>query len=218
MRRDLLTRLDGRKEGRARESRAKEGHKISMIVEPELDEPTWEVRSPHAGRSGMRRFDVRARAILTAAAITAVVVNAGVAWTYWRVSEAEAGATGGTAVELTLRARSDLNVPLAAGSDGNLTVTLTNDYDFPIRISSVSAAPGKAVADDEHREAGCKDPAVELSQKRFDEQWDVQKNTIGAFTIPAGITRAAGGNAACEGGVFTIPIRVSGVSQDAKAR
>lgn len=208
MKRDLLTRLDGR-------SKAKEGHKVSMIVEPELDEPTWEVRSPH---SGGRRFDRRARSVLTAAAITAIVVNAGVAWTYWRVSEADTGATGGTAVELTLRARSDLNVPLKAGGPGNLTVTLTNDYEFPIRITSVSAAPGKAVADDEHREAGCKDPAVELSQKQFDVQWDVQKNTIGAFTIPDGMIRAAGGSAACEGGVFTIPIRVSGVSQDVKAQ
>ena len=215
MKRDVLTRLDGRtKDGRGKKP---DTPKVSMIVEPELDEPTWEVRSPHSGRSGMRRFDARARSILTAAAITAVVVNAGVAWTYWRVSEADTGAPAGTAVELTLRARSDLNVPLAAGARGNLTVTLTNDYDFPIRITSVKAAPGKAVADDEHREAGCKDPAVDLTQKHFDVQWDVQKNTIGAFTIPEGMIRGAGGHPACEGGVFTIPIQVSGVSQPNKA-
>lgn len=185
----------------------------SMTVVPEPDEPTWEVRQPNSGRSGMRRFDGRTRSILTAAAVVAIVVNAGVAWTYWKVTGSDTGARAGAAVELTLRGRSDLNKPLGSGETGNLTVTLTNDYDFPIRITSVRPAPGGAVADDEHRDAGCKDPKVSMSRVSYEVKWDVSRNTIGAFTIPDGLTMAPNGPAACRGATFTVPIQVSGLSQ-----
>ena len=182
-----------------------------MAVVPELDEPTWEVRQPNSGRSGMRRFDGRTRSILTAAAVVAIVVNAGVAWAYWRITGSDTGSRVG--VELTLRGRSDFNRPLGAGETGNLTVTLTNDYDFPVRITSVKPAPGRAVADDEHRDAGCKDPEVTMTRDTFDVEWDVPRNTIGAFTIPEGLTLAPGEPAACRGATFTVPLQVSGFSQ-----
>jgi hypothetical protein len=74
------------------------------------EEPTWEVR--HPGDQQRRRMDGRTRAILSAAAVAAVVVNAGAAWVYWQVTGSETGHWGGaTTVELALRARSDLNHP-----------------------------------------------------------------------------------------------------------
>lgn len=185
----------------------------SMTVVPEPDEPTWEVRQPTSGRSGMRRFDGRTRSILTVAAVVAIVVNAGVAWTYWKVTGSEPAAQSGTVVELTLRGRSDFNRPLGPGETGNLTVTLTNDYDFPVTITSVRPAPGGPVADDEHRDAGCKDPRVSMSRVSYEVEWNVSRNTIGAFTIPEGLTMAPNSPAACRGATFTIPIQVSGRSQ-----
>jgi hypothetical protein len=41
-------------------------------------------------------------------------------------------------------------------------------------------------------------------------RWDVRKNTIGAFTIPNGLIRASGGDRACDGAVFTVPIQATG--------
>jgi hypothetical protein len=117
-------------------------------------------------------------------------------------------------VELTLRGRSDLNKPLGAGETGNLTVTVTNDYEFPIRITSVRPAAGSAVADDEHRDAGCKEPRVVMSRVSYEVDWKVARNTIGAFTIPDGLTMAEGAPAACRGATFTVPIRVGGLSQE----
>jgi hypothetical protein len=184
---------------------------VDVVVKPaDMEEPTWEVRQP--GRKG--RLDARTRSILSAAAVAAIVVNAGAAWAYWKVTASETGsARAGTAVELTLRGRSDLNRPLMPGGTGNLTVTLINDNDFPITITSVSPGPGNVVADDEHRDAGCRDnTGVSLTKAAFDVSWDVSKNTIGAFSIPDGLRMDGNSNKACRGATFTVPVQVSGVS------
>ena len=183
---------------------------IEVTVEPDMDEPTWEVRKP----GGRGRLDGRTRSILSAAAVAAIVVNAGAAWAYWKVTASETGmARAGTAVNLTLRGRSDLNRALLPGGTGNLTVTLTNDNDFPIRITSVSPGPGNVVADDEHREAGCREnTGVSLTKTAFEVSWEVAKNTIGAFSIPDGLRMEATAIRACQGATFTVPVQVSGVS------
>ena len=119
----------------------------------------------------------------------------------------------GWRVELTLPGRSNLNRPLTAGGTGNLTVTLTNDNNFPITITSVSPGQGNVVADEEHRDAGCReDTGVSLTRTAFAVSWDVPRNTIGAFSIPDGLRMAVSSNKACRGATFTIPVQVSGVS------
>jgi hypothetical protein len=205
MKRDVLTRL-----GEQVKPSTGKRPPIEMTVEPDMDEPTWEVRRPGRGKG---RLDGRTRSILSAAAVAAIVVNAGAAWAYWKVTASEtASARAGTAVELMLRGRSDLNRPLLPGGTGNLTVTLTNDNDFPITITSVSAGPGNVVADDEHREAGCRDiTGVSMTKAAFEVSWPVPKNTIGAFSIPDGLRMDGNSNKACEGATFTVPVQVSGV-------
>jgi hypothetical protein len=175
------------------------------------EEPTWEVRP--AGQARPRRVDRRTRTILSIAAAAAIVVNAGAAWAYWQVTQSRTGpATAGTAVELTLGARNDLNRPLTPGRTGNLTVTVTNEYDFPVRITRVTPGGGNIVADDEHRDAGCTVPAVSMTRPRFDVSWDVAHNTVGAFTIPDGLIMSRSTQRACRGATFTVPVRVTGFS------
>jgi hypothetical protein len=175
------------------------------------EEPTWEVR--HPGDRRRRRWDGKTRAILSLAAAAAVVVNAGAAWIYWQVTGSETGhRVGATTVQIALRARSDLNHPLIAGQSGLLAVTVTNDYDFPIRITSVRAGIGAIVADPEHRDAGCRDPRVRLSRERFVVSWEVPRNTIGAFTLSDALVMRPDAAAACNGGVFTVPLRAFGIS------
>ena len=179
----------------------------ALVAAPDPDEPTWDVRRPAAGR----RFDGRTRRILSVAVVVAAVVNAGVAWAYWRIAEGgPERVTAGPAIELMLRGRSDFNRPLEPGGTGNLTVALTNDQNFPIRITAVRAAPGTVVADEEHRDSGCKSPAVTLSQQSFAVDWAVTRNNIGAFTIERGLTMAADVPRACLGASYTIPVQVSG--------
>ncbi|MET0424856.1 MAG: hypothetical protein ABW046_13320 [Actinoplanes sp.] len=177
------------------------------------EEPTWEVRLP--GDTKRRRLDGRTRSILIVAAVAAVVVNAGAAWAYWRITgSATEQAASGTSVELALRARSDMNRPLRAGATGNLTVTVTNENDFPIRITEVTPGAGNIVADLERREAGCVRPRVELTQPQFAVSWDVPRNTIGAFTIPGALTMHRAAGQACSGAMFTVPVQAIGVSRD----
>ena len=178
------------------------------------EEPTWEVHRP--GDRRRRRVDGRTRKILIAAAIGALVVNAGAAWTYWRITNSATGQAGDTGtVELALRARSDLNRPLRPGATGNLMVTVTNDNEFPIRITSVTPGVGNVVADDEHRDGGCRVTEVSLAKAGFAVSWDVPRNTIGAFTIPGALSMRKSANPACLGAVFTVPVQASGRGRDA---
>jgi hypothetical protein len=194
-----------------------DGNRITDMhieLEPaDHEEPTWEVR--HPGRPRRRRLDGRTRTILSAAAAAAVVVNAGAAWVYWQVTGSETGrADTGTSVALALRARSDLNHPLLPGQTGSLSVTVTNNYDFPIRITSITPGVGEIVADDVHRDDGCKDAGVRLTGSRFAVSWDVPRNTIGAFTIANGLVMRHDASPICGGAVFTVPIQAFGVSRE----
>jgi hypothetical protein len=174
------------------------------------EEPTREVRRP--GHPRRQRLTGRTRSILIVAAIAAVVVNAGAAWAYWRITGSATGqVASSTPVELTVRARSDLNRPLEPGNAGGMTVTVTNDYEFPIQITTVARGSGTIVADDEHRDAGCTVTGVDFTQRQFAVRWDVPRNTIGAFTVPQGLTMRVNADPACAGAMFSVPIRVSGI-------
>jgi hypothetical protein len=211
MKRDVLAPRAGPAKRDAADQFGEPPAQPEVTVEPVCDEPTWEVRRP--GKGG-RRIDGRTRSILTMAAVAAVVVNAGAAWAYWKLTAPTIGGEKtGAVIELALRGRSDLNRPLSRGGVGNLTVTVTNDNTFPIRISSVAPGATNIVADDEHRDGGCLDATgVTMTRAAFAVSWEVARNTVGAFTIPAGLRMAKDANPACEGATFTVPIQVSGVS------
>ncbi|MBB4696869.1 hypothetical protein [Paractinoplanes abujensis] len=177
----------------------------------EHEEPTWEVRRADPGRK--RRLDRRTRLILGIAAALAVVVNASAAWAYWQITGSEVAAADGPPVELSLRARSDLNKSLQPGTNGDLVVTVTNVNGFPIKISSVSAN-GPVTADPEHEKAGCDPAAVRMAQPSFDVAWEVGRNAIGAFNVRGGLSMRADARKACAGAVFTVPVRVSGVREN----
>jgi hypothetical protein len=199
--------LSGRRDGEPKKD-------IHIELAPaDVEEPTWEVRHPSDTRR--RRLDGRTRAILSVAAVGAIVVNAGAAWAYWQITKSTTGRSeAGTAVQLALRARSDLNQPLREGATGNLTVTVVNEYDFPIRIKVITPGAGNIVADDEHRDGGCLSTGVDITRPRFDVSWEVPRNTIGAFTVADGLAMRKDANPKCEGAVFTVPVQATGYGLD----
>jgi hypothetical protein len=204
IRRDLLSGEEKREHGDEKDIHIE-------LAAADHEEPTWEVR-PAGQAARKRRIDRRTRTILSVAAAAAIVVNAGAAWAYWHITESKTGDTpGGTAVELALRARNDLNRPLKPGGNGNLTVTVANEYDFPIRIKLVTAGNGNVVADDEHRDAGCTAPGVSLTRPRFDVSWSVPRNTVGD-----GLLMSSGSQHSCRGATFTVPVQVTGYSTDSR--
>ncbi|XVU24685.1 hypothetical protein ACQPZJ_47000 [Actinoplanes sp. CA-054009] len=205
MRREVLTRLREGKNGN------KGGDMHVELAAADHEEPTWEVRSP--GDVHKRaKLDRRTRTILSIAAAAAVVVNAGAAWAYWQITGSETRpVTDAGPVELALRGRSDLNVPLRRGDSGNLTVTVTNDTGFPIRITALTPGEGNIVADPEHRDAGCTNAAVEFTRPRFDVAWEVEQNAVRAFAVTTALNMRKNAAPACEGATFTVPVQASGV-------
>ncbi|WP_433792077.1 hypothetical protein [Actinoplanes sp. CA-252034] len=173
------------------------------------EEPTWEVLHP----AKRRRFDRRARVILAVAALAALLANAGAAWAYWRFNNpaGEHDWTSGTTVEVTLTAISDPGRPLRPGMSGNLTVTVTNQHGVPVRVTEILPGEGAVIADGIHRESGCADPRVEFTRERFPVSWEVPRNTVGAFILNGALSVRAGGDPACQGATFTVPVRATAV-------
>ena len=145
-----------------------------------------------------KRLDRRGKVILGVAAALAVLVNAGAAWAYWMLNGEGTGvAVAGTAVELKLTGRSDDSKPLYPGGTTNLTVTVTNQNDFPIKITSVSPGENPVTADAAHRDAGCRTTGVVVAQDMIAVSWEVPKNTIGVFTVPDGVRMTNSSDSAC---------------------
>ncbi|GGL04701.1 hypothetical protein [Mangrovihabitans endophyticus] len=159
------------------------------------------------------RLDRRGKTILSVAVAVAVVVNASVAWAYWSLSgSGNAVSVAGSAVELELNGRSDESKPLYPGGSTNLTVTVTNKNDFPIKITTVSPGPGSVTADASHRDAGCRSTGVFVASDVLRVAWEVPKNTIGVFTVSDGLKMNNSSDSACQGATFSIPVRATGVS------
>ena len=176
---------------------------------PEFDDPRRREGAPMT----KRRLDRRGKVILSVAAAAAVLVNAGAAWAYWMLNgEGTSVAVAGTAVELKLTGRSDDGKPLYPGGTTNLTVTVTNQNDFPVKITSVAPGGGEVTADRAHRDAGCRTTGVVVVSDEIAVSWEVPKNTIGVFTVPDGVRMTNSSDSACQGATFTIPVRANGVS------
>ena len=173
---------------------------------------------PNASRPKARmmrkgRLDRRGKVILSVAAATAVLANAGAAWAYWTLQgDGNAVSVAGRAVELKLQGHSDDSKHLFPGGTTNLSVTVTNQNDFAVKITSLSRGSGTVTADPQHRSGGCRDTGVAVVQAVIDVSWQVPKNTIGVFTVPDGLKMNNNSDSACQGATFTIPIRAVGVS------
>jgi hypothetical protein len=174
--------------------------------------PPYDVQSK-ASDMRKRKLDRRSKVILSLAAAAAVLVNAGAAYAYWKLNGAGTGvAVAGTAIELKLQGRSDDSRPLYPGGTTNLTVAVTNQNDFPIRITSVAPGGGAVTADAAHREGGCRSTGVVIAADVLPVSWEVPRNTIGVFTVPDGLKMTNNSDSACQGATFTIPVRATGVS------
>lgn len=205
MRRDVLTNSQpsaGPQHGDGPEGRIE-------LRPAEHEEPTWDMRGPRK-----RRFDRRSRTILGLAALAAILANAGAAWAYWKITQpTEVADPAPVTVDMVLRGRNDLNRILRPGDTGSLLVTVTNDKDVPIRITSIMMGPGTIVADTEHRDAGCVEPGARLSRAIFPVSWEVARNTVGAFNLDGALTMPGSAAKACVGATFTVPLRAEGVQR-----
>ena len=167
---------------------------------------------PAATGARPRRLDRRGRTVLAVAAAAALLVNSGVAWVYWRIGEGGGVAGAESTVELKLRARSDESMPLRPGGAANLTVTVTNQHAFPVRIVALRQGAGQVTVDSRHRDAGCRATGVAVVADPMPVSWEVPRNAIGVFTVPDAVRMSTGSDPSCQGAVFTVPVRATGVS------
>ncbi|GAA2548182.1 hypothetical protein GCM10010435_16980 [Winogradskya consettensis] len=164
-------------------------------VAPAEPEPAGPRRRSPSGRT---------RTILIAASAATVIVNACAVWAYWKITDT------GAFVQMTLRAQSSLNVPLRPGTTGDLIVTVTNENNFPIRLTSLRLGNGSIVPDEESQDSGCSAAGVGLTSRSTSVNWEVDHNNVAAFTVQDGVRMTPGAGQKCVNTVFIIPVQVSG--------
>jgi hypothetical protein len=161
----------------------------------------------------MRTVDRRSKVVLGIAATAFILVNAGVAYAFWKLSGTGTGsARAGSAIELNLSGVSDDSKPLYPGGTSNLTVTVANDNAFPITVTTLSPGKGKASADESHRRSGCTNTGVVVTKEVNEVSWKVPKNSVGVFRLADGIRMTNHSDTACQGATFTIPVQATAVS------
>jgi hypothetical protein len=161
----------------------------------------------------MRNVDRRSKVVLGVAATAFIVVNAGVAYAFWKLSgDGTATAKAGSALELTLSGVSDDNKPLYPGGTSNLSVTVANDNDFPITVNTLSPGTSRAQADETHRRSGCTTTGVIFTKDVHQVSWTVPKNSVGVFRVADGIQMTNQSDTACQGATFTIEVQATATS------
>ena len=152
------------------------------------------------------------RASIVAAAI-AVALIAGAAFAAWTT-----GGTGhGTAKAKTSVALATVAVPasgpsLFPGADARVTVRVTNDNDYPVRITDL-AYGGAAATTVTGAQGACATGAD--AELVFTDQaglaLDVDAHTSATFDVD-GVHMGTGAANGCQGATFTIPVTLTGVS------
>lgn len=134
------------------------------------------------------------------------IVAAGIAWASWTASgSGSASAKADTSAPVTVvGATSDGD--LYPGGTGNLKMTVTNENDFAVTITGVTA-DGAVTADDE----GCNAETVAFADQ--DElDLSVEANGSQVITLPDSVSMASAANDDCQGASFDIPVEVQAVS------
>jgi hypothetical protein len=152
------------------------------------------------------------KACLVAAAVAASVV-AGVAFAAWIADGTGHGtARAKTAVSLTTVAVPASSATLFPGADAKVTVRVTNDNDYPVRITDVGY--GTATATTISGALGSCVNGVDAALI-FTDQTGLALDVVAHSSSSFDIDGVHMGNASlngCQGATFTIPVTLAGAS------
>ncbi len=152
------------------------------------------------------------KACFVAAALAASLV-AGVAFAAWMADGTGPGtARAKTAVALTTVAVPASNAALFPGADAKLTVHVTNDNDYPVRITNVDYGTASATTVSGALSACVNGTDAALT---FSDQaglaLDVVAHSSASFDVD-GVHMGGASLSGCQGATFTIPVTLTGAS------
>lgn len=187
---------------------ATSGLRRGAVAELETVEDEEPQASPAADLPPPRRRMRRRRIVLATVAVGAVVT--GVAIGAWSVSGTGSGyAKAGSATSLTIgNASASTTADLYPGTTGSVKIAITNPNSFAVRVTSVTGTG--AITSDKGVACNAATGVTFTNQSAL--TLDLAAGATSTFTLAGAVAMSNASDNSCQGGIFTIPVSVSGTS------
>jgi hypothetical protein len=150
-----------------------------------------------------------ARKVSVTAVFTGTLLVASVAFAAWTAGGSGHGYAKATTADVvsTLDASASTTAQLFPGGSGDVTVTVSNPNDYPVRLTSI-AGNGAITSD---KGSAC-DASTGVTFTDQTGVFDVPANDAATFTLSGAVAMSNASDNSCQGAVFTIPVTLGGAS------
>ena len=153
------------------------------------------------------------RKLVVVLAAIVVLVLSSIVLAAWSTSGSGNGyAKAGTASALVLGdASASTTADLYPGSTGAVKIVVTNNNNFPVRITAVSKQAAGTITSD--KGVACNASTGVTFTNQTGLTLDMAANSgPTTFTLPGAVSMSNASDNTCQGAVFTIPVDVTGIS------
>jgi hypothetical protein len=152
------------------------------------------------------------RKLVFVLAAIVVLVLASIVLAAWSTSGSGTGyAKAGTASALVIGdASASTTADLYPGSTGAVKLMVTNNNNFPVRVTAVSKQAAGTITSD--KGAACNASTGVTFTNQTGLALDVAANATQTFTLASAVSMTNASDNTCQGAVFSIPVDVTGAS------
>ena len=151
------------------------------------------------------------RKLVFVLAAIVVLVLSSIVFAAWSTNGSGTGyAKAGTASALVFGdARASTPADLYPGATGSVKLMVTNNNNFPVRVTAVSKQAGAITSD---KGAACNASTGVTFTNQTGLTLDVAANGTQTFTLANAVSMTNASDNTCQGAVFSIPVDVTGIS------
>ena len=151
------------------------------------------------------------RKLVFVLAAIVVLVLSSIVFAAWSTNGSGTGyAKAGTASALTIGdATASTTADLYPGATGSVKLMVTNNNNFPVRVTAVSKQAGAITSD---KGAACNASTGVTFTNQTGLTLDVAANGTQTFTLANAVSMTNASDNTCQGAVFSIPVDVTGIS------
>ena len=151
------------------------------------------------------------RKLVFVLAAIVVLVLSSIVFAAWSTNGSGTGyAKAGTASALVIGdASASTTADLYPGATGSVKLMVTNNNNFPIRVTAVTKQAGAITSD---KGAACNASTGVTFTNQSGLTLDVAANATQTFTLANAVSMTNASDNTCQGAVFSIPVDVTGIS------
>lgn len=151
------------------------------------------------------------RKLVFVLAAIVVLVLSSIVLAAWSTSGSGTGyAKAGTASALVIGdASASTTADLYPGATGSVKLAVTNNNNFPVRVTAVTKQAGAITSD---KGAACNAATGVTFTNQTGLTLDLAANSTQTFTLANAVSMTNASDNTCQGAVFSIPVDVTGIS------